>query len=155
MKISRVNSEGYYDPTPFEALSGIMTETKAASRQMPPSASVRTKNYRPLVYICSPYSDDILNNERKARVFCKFAVRRGAIPLAPHLHYPQFMDENNPADRELGLFFGLVLLTKCEEVWVFGKKISHGMSREIAKAETKGIPVRYFTEDCEEVADNA
>ena len=155
MKINCRNSEGYMDPTPYEALSNIMTETKAALRQTPPSSPVRTRIYRPLVYICSPYSDDILNNERKARVFCRFAVRRGAIPLAPHLHYPQFMDENSPSERELGLFFGLVLLTKCEQVWVFGDRISRGMSREIAKAESKGIPIRYFTEDCEEVEKNA
>ena len=155
MKSNRRNSEGYKDPTPYESLSNIMAESKAALRQTPRSTSVRTRYYRPLVYICSPYSDDILNNERKARVFCRFAVRRGAIPLAPHLHYPQFMDENSPAERELGLFFGLVLLAKCEQMWVFGEKISRGMSREIAKAESKGIPVRYFTEDCEEVEKNA
>ncbi len=152
MKFNRNNSEGYYDPTPYEALTNLEAERKAALKQASPSG--RTRPYRPLVYICSPYSDDILNNERKARVFCKFAVRRGTIPVAPHLLYPQFLDENSPSDRELGLFFGLVLLTKCEQVWVFGSRISYGMGREIAKAESKGIPVRYFTEDCEEVPEN-
>lgn len=148
MKISKYNREGYHDPTPYEALTAVKPERRPPR----PPVTVSGRIYRPLVYVCSPYSDDILNNERKARVFCKFAVRRGAIPLAPHLHYPQFMDENNPADRELGLFFGLVLLTKCDEVWVFGSRISRGMAKEIAKAEAKCIPVRYFTEDCEEVS---
>ena len=60
MKINCRNKEGYMDPTPYEALTNIMTETKAALRQTPPSSPVRTRIYRPLVYICSPYSDYIL-----------------------------------------------------------------------------------------------
>ena len=152
MKFNKLNPEGYRDPTPYEALTGIEAERKAALKKPPPVPTVRTRIYRPLVYICSPYSDDILNNERKARVYCKFAVSMGTIPVAPHLLYPQFLNENNPADRDLGLFFGLVLLTKCEQVWVFGDRVSYGMSREIAKAESKGIAIRYFTEDCGEVA---
>lgn len=147
MKFNKFNQEGYHDPTPYQAFTNIEAERRAERR--PSSASQRA--YRPLVYICSPYSDDILNNERKARVYSKFAVRQGAIPVTPHLLYPQFMNENDPADRELGMFFGLVLLSKCEQMWVFGSKISSGMAREIYKAETKGMAIRYFTEDCEEV----
>ena len=93
MKFNKLNPEGYRDPTPYEALTGIEAERKAALKKPPPVPAVRTRIYRPLVYICSPYSDDILNNERKARVYCKFAVSRGTIPVAPHLLYPQFLDE--------------------------------------------------------------
>ena len=46
MGVSKYNSEGYYDPTAYEALAKITQEEKAA-------------RYRPLVYICSPYSGDI------------------------------------------------------------------------------------------------
>ncbi len=148
--MNKRNSEGYHDPTPYEALSAIEAERKAALKQ--PSFPIsRRRTYRPLVYICSPYSDDVLNNERKARVYCKFAVRMGGIPLAPHLLFPQFLNEHKIPDRNLGLFFGLILLTKCEEVWVFGSRISAGMAKEIAKAESRHIPIRYFTEDCQEV----
>lgn len=94
---------------------------------------------------------DILNSERKARVFSKFAVKQDTIPVTPHLLYPQFMNENDPEDRERALFFGLVLLGKCDQIWVFGSQITKGMAREIRKAQAKGIRVRYFTEDCKEV----
>ena len=70
--------------------------------------------------------------------------------MVPHLLYPQFMDDGSPAERELALFMGIVLLTKCEQVWVFGSVISSGMRAEIEKAEKKNIPVRYFTEELEE-----
>ena len=48
-----------------------------------------------------------------------------------------------------------MLLTKCEQMWVFGSVISSGMRAEIAKAEKKNIPVRYFTEDLKEEEGNA
>ena len=140
MGISKYNSEGYHDPTVYEALSHIEKEEKAVRRV-----------YRPLVYICSPYAGDVKQNVNMARVYSRFAVKNTCIPLAPHLLYPQFMDDGSPAERELALFMGLVLLTKCEQVWVFGGVISAGMAVEIAKAEKKKIPVRYFTEELEEM----
>lgn len=136
MGINKYNSEGYYDPTVYEALSNI---EKAARRV-----------YRPLVYICSPYAGDIERNVNMARIYSRFAVRNTCIPLAPHLLFPQFMDDGIPAERELALFMGMVLLTKCEQVWVFGSVISAGMRAEIEKAEKKNILVRYFTEKLEE-----
>ena len=140
MGISKYNSEGYHDPTVYEALSHIEKEEKAVRRV-----------YRPLVYICYPYAGDVKQNVNMARVYSRFAVKNTCIPLTPHLLYPQFMDDGSPAERELALFMGLVLLTKCEQVWVFGGVISAGMAAEIAKAEKRKIPVRYFTEELEEV----
>lgn len=140
MGISKYNHEGYPDPTAYEALSNIAKEEKAAKRV-----------YRPLVYICSPFAGDIENNVNMARIYSRFAVRSDCIPLTPHLLFPQFMDDSIVSERELALFMGLVLLTKCEQVWVFGRIISKGMAAEIEKAEKKRIPVRYFTEELEEV----
>lgn len=144
MKISKFNDKGYPDPTAYEALTAIEHERQETRKSTQPA-------YRPLVYICSPYADDILNNERKARRYCRFAIRENTIPVASHLLYPQMLDENDPEERQLGLLFGLVLLSKCEECWVFGNRISPGMAQEIGKARRRGIPVRYFTEDMEEV----
>ena len=127
MGISKYNSEGYHDPTVYEALSHIEKEEKAVRRV-----------YRPLVYICSPYAGDVKQNVNMARVYSRFAVKNTCIPLTPHLLYPQFMDDGSPAERELAL-------------WVFGGVISAGMAAEIAKAEKRKIPVRYFTEELEEV----
>jgi hypothetical protein len=61
------------------------------------------------------------------------------------------MDDADKAEREKGLFFALVLLGKCDELWVFGEAVSHGMAREIAKAEKRGMPVRRFNQTCQEV----
>ena len=87
----------------------------------------------------------------KARHYCRFAVRSACIPLAPHLLFPQFMDDTVAAERSLAMFMNMVLLGKCEQIWVFGSTISAGMETEIEKAEKRNMPVRYFTENCEEV----
>ncbi|RHV69059.1 DUF4406 domain-containing protein [Clostridium sp. OM02-18AC] len=135
MTISKFNSEGYYDPTTYEALSKVEREEKAA-------------RYRPLVYICSPFSGDVSGNIERAKKYSRYAVDSKAIPIAPHLLFPQFMDDD--AERELALFMDMVLLGKCEELWVFGETVMEGMSAEIAKAKRKNMKIRYFTEDCEE-----
>lgn len=140
MGISKYNSEGYHDPTTYEALTKIEKEEKAAK-----------KPYRPLVYICSPFAGDEERNMEKARRYSRFAVRQACIPVAPHLLFPQFMDDSVPAERSISLFMGMVLLGKCEQVWVFGSTISAGMAAEIEKAEKRKIPIRYFTEELEEV----
>jgi len=97
-----------------------------------------------VVYICSPFSGDVIQNTENARRYCKYAVSQGVLPIAPHLLFPQFLDDNCPVEREKGLVFGLVLLKKADELWVFGTRTSEGMRREIEKANTEGIPVIYI-----------
>lgn len=107
--------------------------------------------FLPLVYICSPYSGDIEKNTIAARVYSRFAVDRGTIPLTPHLLYPQFMNDEDPNERELAMFFNKILQGKCQEVWVFGSEISNGMATEIALAEVRHQKIRYFDKTCKEV----
>lgn len=139
MSIDKYNAEGYYDPTAYEAMTLIEKEERAL------------RAFRPIVFICSPYAGDTENNVKSAQGYSRFAVDKGYIPLAPHLLFPQFMNDANPAERKLGLFFGNALMSKCSEVWVFGERISAGMESEIKRARWKNYRLRYFTESCEEV----
>ena len=134
------NSEGYPDPTAGEALSRIATNEKQSLRA-----------FRPIVYICSPFSGDVETNVVNARRYSRFAVDKGYIPIAPHLLFPQFLDDDKPEERALGLFFGNALMSKGAEVGVFGSRISSGMEAEIKRAKWKDYRVRYFTEECQEV----
>jgi hypothetical protein len=138
MAMDRRNSEGYQDPTAYEAL-------KAVAKSENP--------YLPLVYIASPFAGDTERNITKAQGYCRFTVSKGCIPLAPHLHYPQFMDDGDKQQRDIGIRFALILLGKCDELWAFGGMVSEGMSREVAKAKRRGMPVRYFNSKCEEVSE--
>ena len=125
MSISKYNSEGYPDPTAFGALSSIENEARAL------------RAFRPIVYICSPFAGDIEKNVVATRTYSRFAVEQGYIPIAPHLLFPQFLDDSDPKERELGLFFGNAIMSKCSEVWVFGSHISSGMEAEIKRAKWK------------------
>ena len=67
------------------------------------------------------------------------------MPIAAHLMYPLILNDNDPAQRELGMLFGLSLLSVCDEVWVFGP-VSTGMEQEIREAKKLRIPVRFIKE---------
>lgn len=134
MSINKFNTEGYIDPTAYEALKNIENDKK-----------------KKIVFICSPFAGDIEGNTRQARRYGYFAAIKNAVPIIPHLMYPQFLDDNDPEEREMGMDMGLTLLSKCHEMWVFGDKLSTGMNKEVTKARQWNIPIRYFTNECEEI----
>ncbi len=142
MSISKFNSEGYHDPTTYEAFMNIEREERAEGK---------SPNFRPIVFICSPYAGDVARNTENALRYCRTAYARGFLPIAPHLYFPRFLNDNDSEEREDGLFMGRVLLTKCSEIWVFGSTISSGMAKELEKAEARKMPTRRFAETCEEV----
>lgn len=86
------------------------------------------------VYICSPYRGMPYVNTAMAKEYCRYAFEQGFLPIAPHLYFPQFMDDNNPPERDVALQMGLSLMTDCKEVWVFGDTVSEGMKLEIEYA---------------------
>ena len=106
------------------------------------------------VFICSPFrpsggSSEEREKDRKknialAKEACRYAVRKGFIPYAPHLYYPGFLSDEDPDERELGIILGLSWLVGCDEVWIAGVRISKGMSREIAIAMEWRIPIKSY-----------
>lgn len=134
------NSEGYMDVVAYKAIMNVDREKKAAERPA----------FRPLVYICSPFSGDIEGNKKKAAEFAEFAYKNGCIPVTPHLLFP-FMNDESPNERTLALHMDIVLMGKCQEVWVLSERITSGMSAEIDKATKRRQTVRYFSNDFVEV----
>jgi hypothetical protein len=128
--IERRNHEGYADPTAYVALTKVFRQNQ-------------------FTYICSPYRDNPRVNVMRARQYCKFAVGRGRIPLAPHLYFPQFLSEIDERGKAMSMNFELMRL--CGEVWVFGERVTEGMETEIAHAGRLRKNVHYFTTKCEEV----
>ena len=131
MCIPKYNHEGYADPTAHAALSKVFRQNL-------------------FTYICSPYRDSPHVNVMRARQYCKFAVSRRRIPIAPHLYFPQFLSEVDEREKAMDMNFELLKL--CGEVWVFGERITEGMAAEIAHAGRMRKNIRYFTTKCEEVS---
>ena len=128
------NESHYPDPTAGAAMRTLEREMNASF---------------PIIYICSAYRNNPRVNIMRAREYCRFAVRRGCIPLAPHLLFPQFLSEEK--DRALAMRMNFVLLRKCRELWAFGTEITEGMQCELEKARALRLPVRCFSTKCEEV----
>jgi hypothetical protein len=99
-----------------------------------------------MVYICSLYRGDIETNTINARRYCRYAYEQGFHPFAPHLYYPQFLDENNETERAAGMHYALMQMWRMKEVWVFGERRSEGMRAEIDLAVDLGIPIRIFSD---------
>ena len=143
------NLEGYPDPTAGEAMYEIMKDYKQQRRK----AYHREQELksRPKVYVVSRYAGDVPNNLKAARKYCRMVVRRKRMPVASHLLYPFILNDNDPKEREIGTMFGLALLALCDEVWCFGTEPSPGMQKEIEEAKRLKKPIRFFTEEMEEV----
>ena len=100
---------------------------------------------KPVVYICSKFRGDIEGNTEAARRYCRRAVDAGYIPIAPHLLFPQFMDEEK--EREAALRMGITLLSRCDEIWVCGSDTTEGMAAEIAWAADRNMKMRILKEE--------
>ena len=116
------------------------------------SRIVREKgsSFKPLVYICAPFSGDVETNVQKAVALAKKAYQDGCIPLTPHLLFP-FLNDRSRRERQDALFMDLVLMGKCQEVWVLADTISNGMKKEIEVATYRHQTIRYFNKDYMEV----
>ena len=103
-----------------------------------------------LVYISSPLRGDVERNIQRARDYCAYAASCGVIPLAPHTIFTQYLDDEQPEQREQGLRMGRDLMWRCDDLWVVGSTISSGMREEIELAKKLYMPIFYVPEDMEQ-----
>ena len=104
------------------------------------------------VYICSSLrpigpdsKEELQYNLEIAKQACRLAISKGYLPLAPHLYFTQFLNDDILKERTLGQKFGIEWLKNVSELWVIGERISSGMQQELNKAEEWKIPVKYIS----------
>lgn len=95
-----------------------------------------------MIYICSPVKGDAENNIAKAREYCKEVLNIGHIPIAPQVAFSGMLNDDIPQEREKALSIGLEFVKQCNELWIFGDRISKGMEGEIKLAKEIGVPVK-------------
>lgn len=113
-----------------------------------------------MTYICSPCRGDYEKNIIKAQEYCREALLEGLLPIAPHVYFTQFVDDEKPEERERGLLSGLQLLRYCQLIRVYGCRVSAGMYNEIQLAGVLGIELEVygppeFIECVKEIYNNA
>ena len=109
------------------------------------------------VYIISRYRAEKQReqefNKEVARYFCRKIIEEGKEPVAPHLYYPQFLDDNYPAEREAGMYLGIKNLRSCQEflLVVVDGIVSEGMRSEIEEVSRLGLSGRIVTMTPQEI----
>lgn len=83
------------------------------------------------VFVCSPYAGDIEGNTQRAIEYCRREIEAGNVPFAPHLLFTQILSESDPAGRAKGIELGLRMLEVCDEIHIYGDRVSGGMAMEI------------------------
>lgn len=97
-----------------------------------------------LCYVCSPYRGNTARNVAYAQELTRRAVLKGYAPITPHLYITQALDDNDPAERALGMEAGLHLLEPCKYIMIGGRYgLSEGMRHEIERAHRLGKTFLY------------
>ena len=101
------------------------------------------------IFVCSPFGGKQVNIDR-AKEYCKFVLSKDAAPFAPHLLFPQMLDDSKEEDRRKGIACGLEYLSMCDEIWIFipeGEQLSDGMKMETIAASRANVLIDYMYQD--------
>lgn len=96
------------------------------------------------IFVCSPLRGNVVLNLNRAIEHCRYVARCGHIPIAPHVYFTRFLNEDIEEERRMGIEMGIELMGDCQELWVFGEGvISGGMKEEIKEWKKTTKPI-YF-----------
>ena len=146
-RVSLARADGIEFAAPCKMIEAIENDETPFRQEPKPQETQDDKPPKDEVYICSPYRGDIETNTANARRYCRYAFDQGFHPYAPHLYYPQFLDEEKPKERAAGIHYALMQMWRMKEFWLFGDKHTEGMKAEIELAVDLGIPIRTFSDD--------
>jgi DNA polymerase-3 subunit epsilon len=132
---------GLERPTPHRALADARCSLEVARRLAHRMRKATPVGRLKRVYVCHPFSDGPAANIGRVHRISRGLIAEGVLPIAPHLYLPQLIDEATQRERALDLC--VELLSTCDEVRVFGGRITPGMERELHYAARHGIPVRF------------
>jgi DNA polymerase-3 subunit epsilon len=132
---------GLERPTPHRALADARCSLEVARRLAHRMRKATPVGRLRRVYVCHPFSDGPAANIGRVHRISRGLIAEGVLPIAPHLYLPQLTDEATQRERALDLC--VELLSTCDEVRVFGGRITPGMERELHYAARHGIPVRF------------
>ncbi|MDE2021997.1 MAG: hypothetical protein KGI71_03790 [Patescibacteria group bacterium] len=95
------------------------------------------------VFVAHPIGGDIANNIKKVLKICAEIHTDEIIPVAPYIVSLQYLRDEVVADRKLGMEANHECFRRkyVDELWLFGDRISEGMTGEARLAKKYGIPI--------------
>ncbi len=109
---------------------------------------------KPIIFVASPFAglgvtveairaDQDRNVEFARRVCREIAERTCALPIAPHLLFPQFLNDQKPEERALGIAYGKTIMHSARYAAFFvpswRNEMSFGMKYEKQTAIDLGV----------------
>jgi len=99
-----------------------------------------------LVFVASPFralsEEGMKKNQEVAIEFMqKLRVHCGDVGFAPHVYFPEILDEFKEPDRRDGIEAGFKIMRICKRLYAVGPKITEGMAEEIDLAQSLNIPI--------------
>ena len=102
----------------------------------------RDGNHSPLIYVCM-FFESGEKGEQTARKYAEEVISNGGMPVFPFQMYKAIFPETNRLMVSFIQSMALRILKECDEVWVFGDRLSGFMMDEISLVTAFYIPVRY------------
>ena len=96
---------------------------------------------RPIAYVCSPCAGNITKNTAKAKEYSRIVYEHGYTPIASHLLFSQFINDNIPEERSEVIRMNQVLIRKSRIMFVCGDEITDDMKSEMLYAKRIGLTV--------------
>lgn len=107
-----------------------------------------------LVFICSPYRGDVEKNIERVKRYCKRASVDRKVPIAPHLYFTQFLNDESWGDRYDGMYMGQTLMEYCKQIWIFADELTEEMVEEIKRAKELKLEFHFYNADMERINDD-
>ena len=96
------------------------------------------------VLVESPFAGDVEVNTAYLKECLKDCLSRGESPFASHLFFTQFLDDDIPDERALGIEAGLAWGMVADRTVVYlDRGISNGMKYGIEAAKKAGRQIEY------------
>lgn len=104
-----------------------------------------------VVYLAHPLSagtrEGILTNISRAKRWVHWAIENYRVAVVANwILYCEVLDDMNPEHRALGIQHDLLIMRRCDELWLVGGRVSSGMRQEMIDARKHRLVVRDFTE---------
>jgi hypothetical protein len=90
------------------------------------------------IYVCAPWRDP--NSILQFKQISNKIIQIGHNPICWAVMYSPILDFSDYKNRDKGIAMGLMLMSACSELWVFGAK-TQSMAQEIELAQEKGLIV--------------
>ena len=94
---------------------------------------------------------DVEKNLKLAKFAARVLIGSGYIPIAPHLYFPQFLDDSDQYERIKGIKMGVELVKECDRMWIIGTTITNGMEYEINEAKKVKVPALLYDEKLRQI----